>query len=115
MQGTRQQEQLAAREADIVAVENYIDQEVVLAAVLTRLKDSRPKALQIIVPEGRWLQASTTGALWPHTPGTCMAILEQADIIRNGMGHRFTLNLYKFGLTTVTTTHLYDMTPKSLV
>ena len=65
--GTRQQEQLAARDADIIATENYMDQEVVLAAVLPRLEDSRPKALQIMVPEGRWLQAATTRADSHHT------------------------------------------------
>ena len=44
-----------------------------------------------------------------------MTILEQADTIRNERGHRCTLTLYKLGLTTVTTTHLYDMAPKSVV
>ena len=103
------------RDADIIATENYMHQEVVLAAVLPRLEDRRPKALRIMVPEGRWLQVASTGAPWPHTPGTCMTILEQADTIRNGKGHRCTLTLYKFGLTTVNTTHLYDLAPKSLV
>ena len=113
--GDRQQEQLAARDADMIATENYMDQEVVLDAVLPRLEDKRPRDLQITVPAGRWLQAASDSTPWPHTPEACMTILEQADTIRNGQGHRCTLTLYKLGLTTVTTTHLCDMAPKSLV
>ena len=97
----------------MIATENYMNQEVVLAAVLPRLEDRRPKSLQIMVPEGRWRQTTTTGVPWLHTPDTFMTIREQADTIRNEKGHRCTLTLYPFGLTTVTTTHLYDMAPKS--